>query len=75
MFVQTRDVGLSVGRHPLLEEVGLLLEGAHVHEVEGVGRVVDLVVAESNEKAVSDKLDVLVMSFGVHANETDWQGV
>jgi hypothetical protein len=35
------------------------LQRDHVHEVEGVGRVVDLVVAESEEEPVGDELDVL----------------
>lgn len=54
---------LSVVRHPLLEEVGLALERDHVHEIEGVRRVVVLVSTESEQETVGDELDVLTHEF------------
>jgi hypothetical protein len=71
----TRDVGLGVVRDALLKEVGLALQRNHVHEIEGVRRVVNLVIAESDEEAVSDKLDVLAHELGVHADKADRQSV
>lgn len=66
---RSTDTSLGIVRDTLLEEVGLSLEGDHVHEVKGVCDVVDLVRPESNEKTVSDKLDVLAHQCRVHANE------
>jgi len=69
------DASLGVIRHTLLEEVGLSLKRDHVHEVEGVGGIVDLLIAKSNEQTVSDELDVLAHELGVHADEGDGEGI
>jgi len=65
------DASLGVIRHTLFEEVGLALKGDHVHEVEGVGDMVDLLIAEGNEQTISHELDVLAHEIGVHADEGD----
>jgi len=64
------DTSLLVITHTLLEEVGLARERDVLHEVEGVGGVVDLGVAKSQQQAVSDKLDVLAHEGGVHAEQS-----
>ena len=69
------DTSLGIVRHAFLEEVRLALERDHVHEIEGVGDIVDLLVTECNEKAVSNELDVLAHELGVHANEGDGESV
>ena len=66
----SHDTGLLVVTDTLLEEVGLAGQGNRLHEVEGVGGVVVLLVAKSHEQAVSDKLDVLAHEGGVHAEKT-----
>lgn len=69
------DVGLLVIRHTLLEEVGLPLERNHVHEIEGVGFVIDLLIAERHKETVSNELDVLAHEFSIHANELDGKSI
>lgn len=69
------DARLGICRHARFEKVGLALEGNHLHKVEWVGHVPDLVVAERDEQAVRDKFNVLAHELGVHANERDGQGV
>lgn len=61
------DTGLLVVTDALLEEVGLAAKGNVLHEVEGVSRLVHLVVTESNQKTVGNKLDILLHKVGVHA--------
>lgn len=63
------DTGLLVVGDTLLKEVGLATKRDVLHEVEGVGRFVDLVVAESDQQTISDELDVLLHQVGVHAQE------
>ena len=63
------DTRLGVVGDALLEEVRLALERDHVHEVEGVRHVVHLRVAERDEEAIGDKLDVLAHECRVHADE------
>lgn len=64
------DTSLLVLADTLLEEVGLATEGDVLHEVEGVGDLVDLLVAESDEESVSNELDVLLHQGGVHAEKS-----
>lgn len=63
------DTSLLVVSDTLLEEVGLATKRDVLHEVEGVGGLVDLLVAESDEQTVSDKLNVLLHEVGVHAKQ------
>ena len=65
-----QDTGLLVFTDTLLEEVGLAPQGDVLHEVEGVGRLVDLLVAESHEETIGDELDVLLHQVGVHAEKS-----
>lgn len=67
------DTCLLVVTDTLLEEVGLASKRDVLHEVEGVGGIVDLGVAKSKEEAVSDKLDVLAHQVRVHAEKSAWQ--
>lgn len=53
----------------------LSLERDQVHEVEGVLDVVDFGVAEGDEEAVGDKLDVLAHEGGVHSDEGDGESL
>ena len=69
------DTSLLVVTDLLFEEVGLALEGDHFHEVEGVGDIEVLFVAEGDEEAISDELDVLGHQVGVHADQADGEGV
>jgi hypothetical protein len=59
----------------LLEEVGLAGQGDVLHEVEGIGRVVNLDVAESEQQTVGDEFNVLAHEVGVHAKESAWQSI
>ena len=53
------DAGLLVVAHALFEEVGLALQGDHIHPGEGVFHVVNFGLAQSGQQTVGDKLDVL----------------
>jgi hypothetical protein len=66
---------LLIVAHAFFKEVGLALKRDHVHKVEGIRDVVDLFVAESDEKAIGDELDVLIHEGGVHADERNWKCV
>jgi hypothetical protein len=63
------DTSLLVLANTLLEEVGLATERNVLHEVEGVGDAVDLLVAESNQETVGHELNVLLHEVGVHAEK------
>ena len=69
------DSGLGVLSHPLLEEVGLALEGDHLHPLEGVGGPVVLRAVQLGEEPVGAELDVLPHELGVHADELYGEGV
>ena len=64
------DTSLLVVTNTLLEEVGLSGKGDVLHEVEGVGRLVVLLVAESNKETISDELNVLLHQARVHAEKS-----
>ena len=57
----------------LLEEVGLALEGDHVHEIEWVGHIVHLVVPQRNQQTIGDKFDVLTHELGIHSDQCNRQ--
>lgn len=69
------DTGLLVLADALLEEVGLAAERDVLHEVEGVGGAVVLVIAEGEQQAVGDELDVLLHQVGVHAEQAAGEGL
>lgn len=69
------DTSLLVFTDALLEEVGLATQGDVLHEVEGVADLVDLLVAEGDEEAVSNELDVLLHQVGVHAEKSARQSL
>jgi hypothetical protein len=71
----SHDTGLLVVADTLLEEVGLASQRDVLHEVEGVGGVVHLGVAESQQETVSDELDVLAHESCVHAEQSTWQSI
>ena len=75
LLERLHDTGLLVVTNTLLEEVGLATERDVLHEVEGVGGVVELAVAEGEEQTVGDELDVLAHEGGVHAEERAGKGV
>lgn len=66
---RSTDTSLGIVRDTLLEEIGLALEGDHVHEIEGVRDIVDLVRAKSNKQTVCNELNVLAHQCRVHADE------
>lgn len=68
------DTRTLVVRDTLLEEVGLALERDHVHEIEGVGGLVELVDAERDKETIGHKLNVLAHEGGVHADQCDGEG-
>ena len=47
----------------------------HVHEVERVRDVVDLLVTERDKQTIHDELDILAHEIGVHTDELAWQRV
>jgi len=47
----------------LLKEVGLALQRNHIHKVEGVGDIVDFVIAKGYEEAVGNELNVLAHQY------------
>jgi hypothetical protein len=49
-------------------------EGMH-RLTEGVGRVPQLLVSESDEQTVGNKFNVLAHELGVHTDEGTWEGV
>jgi len=55
----------------LLKEVGFASQGNVLHEVEGVGGVVVLLVAQCDQETVGDELDVLGHELGVHTKQGD----
>lgn len=69
------DTRFGVCRDSRLEKVGLALEGDHLHKVEGVGRVPNLLVTQSNKKTVGDKLNVLAHELGIHTDKRDGESV
>ena len=69
------NASLGIIRYTLLEEVGLALKRDHVHEVERVGNIVDLLIAKSNEQTVGNELNILAHELGVHADEGDREGI
>jgi hypothetical protein len=71
----SHDTGLLVIADTLLEEVGLASQRDVLHEVEGVGGVVHLGVAERQQQTVSDELDVLAHESCVHAEQSTWQSI
>jgi hypothetical protein len=64
------DTSLLVITNTLLEEVGLASEGNVLHEIEGVGRLIELLVSERKEQTIGDELNVLLHEVGVHAKES-----
>ena len=75
LLCASHDTGLLVVTNTLLEEVGLAGQRDVLHEVEGVGSIVELLVAESEQQTVSDELDVLAHQGSVHAKESARQGI
>lgn len=71
----SHNTSLLVVRDTLLEEVGLSGQGDGLHEVEGVGGVVVLVITELNKETISDKLNVLSHETCVHSEEVAWKGL
>jgi hypothetical protein len=69
------DTSLLIVTDTLLEEVGLASQGDGLHEVEGVRRVIVLLVAKGDEETVSHKLDVLAHELGVHAKQATGKSV
>lgn len=63
------DTSLLVVADALLEEVSLTGQGDVLHEVEWVGRFVELLVAERKKQPVGDELNVLLHQVGVHAEQ------
>ena len=64
------DTGLLVVTNTLLEEVGLASKRNVLHEVKGVGGVVVLGIAESEQQTVGNELNVLAHESGVHAEQS-----
>ena len=71
----SHDTSLLVVTNALLEEVCLASQRDVLHEVEGVGGVVDLAVAKSEEQPVGDELDVLAHKIRVHTQKPDGKSV
>ena len=63
------DARLLVVTHAFLEEVGLACQGDGLHEVERVGGIVVLLVAERDQEAVGHELDILLHQSRVHTEQ------
>lgn len=70
LLAALHDTGLLVVGNTLLKEVGLATKGDVLHEVKGVGSIVDLVVAQGDEKTIGDELNVLLHEVAVHAQKS-----
>lgn len=78
VLLQTRalhDTSLLVVTDSLLEEVRLAGKRDVLHEVEGVGGIVDLLATKSDKQAVGDELDVLPHQPSVHAEKSAGKGI
>lgn len=69
------DTSLLVVTNTLLEEVGLAGKRNVLHEVKGIGSVVVLLVAESDQKTVSNELDILAHQLGVHSEQSTGKSI
>jgi hypothetical protein len=69
------DVRFGIIGNTLLEEVGLALQGDHIHEIEWVCHVISLLVAKRDQQPVGNELDILAHEICVHADELDGKGV
>lgn len=69
------DTGLLVVTNTLLEEVSLAGKGDVLHEVEGVGSIVVLLVAKSDQETVGNELNVLAHQFRVHSEQSARKGI
>ena len=69
LLCASHDTSFLVIADTLLEEVGLSSKGDVLHEVEGVGNLVNLLVAESQKETVSNELNVLLHEGRVHAEK------
>jgi hypothetical protein len=69
------DASLLVVADTLFEEIGLSSQGDVLHKVKGIGGIVKLAVAKSNEKTISTELDVLAHQLRVHSEKSTWQGI
>jgi hypothetical protein len=58
-----------------MREICLPLQRNHVHEVERVHDIVDLLVTERDEQTIYDELDILAHEIGVHTDELAWKRV
>lgn len=75
LLCASHDTSLLVVTDALLEEVCLSSKGDVVHEVEGVGGVVELLVPKSNKQSVGDEFNVLAHELRVHSQESTRKGV
>lgn len=64
------DTSLLVVADTLLEEVSLAGERDILHEVEGVGSVVVLLVAKSDQETICNELNVLAHQLRVHSQQS-----
>lgn len=63
------DTSLLVIANSFLEEIGLASQRDGFHEVKWVGRVVELLVSESQQESICHELDVLLHEGSVHAKQ------
>lgn len=66
---------LRIGRHALLKEVVLALQGNALHEGERIGRRIRLGVAQLEEQTIRHEFNVLAHELRIHANELARQGL
>merc|ERR1712012_369388 len=59
----------------LLEKVSLALQGDVLHEVEGVGGVVEFITVELQQESVRHELDVLHHQLCIHTDQSDWKSL
>lgn len=75
LICASHDTSLLVIADALLEEIGLAGEGDRLHEVKRIGRIIELLVPESEEKTVSDELNILLHKRSVHAEQRAGEGI
>ena len=65
----------GVLRDASLKEIGLALQGNHVHEIEWICGAVVLRIAKRKKQAIGNELDVLTHESRIHTNETNGKRV
>ena len=75
VLASNSHTSFAILAHPFLEEVTLALKADESHPGEGVFSMVEARLVECNKKTVGAEFDVGLHEVGVHANQTDGEGI